>query len=87
MPKRREGPTKNKQTNYYYFDEFVDFPPERKRIRISLRTKNPARAQWLWEQEYKKQWSKYYGLKTPERPIEISFRDAADENSLTMSGI
>ena len=52
MPRRREGPTKNQQTGYYFFDEYVGFPPEKKRIRISLRTKDPEKAQWLWEREY-----------------------------------
>jgi len=79
MPKRREGPVKNKQTDYYFFDEYVGFPPDRKRVRISLRTKDPLRAQWLWEQEYKKQWSAYYGLEKPRRPTPLLFSDLVEE--------
>ena len=60
MPRCREGPVKNKQTGYFFFDEYVGFPPDKKRIRISLRTKDPTKAQWLWEQEYKKQWSEFF---------------------------
>ena len=79
MPKRREGPVKNKQTDYYFFDEYVGFPPERKRVRISLRTKDPLKAHWLWEQEYKKQWSAYYGIEKPRQPAPLSFSDLAEE--------
>ena len=73
MPRRREGPVKNKQTGYFFFDEYVGFPPDKKRIRISLRTKDPAKAQWIWEQEYKRQWSRYYGIEPKEKPKQISF--------------
>jgi integrase len=79
MPKRREGPIRNKQTGYYFFDEYVGFKPDKKRIRVSLRTKNPARAQWLWEQEYRKQWSKYYGIERPERPQDTRLSDIKRE--------
>ena len=87
MPKRREGPTKNKQTGYYFFDNFIGFPPDKKRIRVSLRTKDPEKAQWLWEREYRRQWRKYYGEKSPEKPIKVRFKDIAEEFLLTMSGI
>jgi hypothetical protein len=33
------------------------------RVRKSLRTADPKKARWLWEQEYKKEWEKYYGIK------------------------
>jgi len=64
MPRRREGPVKNKQTGYFFFDEYVGFPPDKKRIRISLRTKDPAIAQWLWNwmrlgELYKLRWDKH----------------------------
>ena len=45
MPRRREGPVKNKQTGYYFFDEYGSFPPNKKRIWVSLRTQNPLKAQ------------------------------------------
>jgi len=32
MPKRREGPVKNKQTGYYFYDEHMGFPPDKKRL-------------------------------------------------------
>ncbi len=73
MPRRREGPVKNKQTGYYFFDEYVGFPPDKKRTQISLRTKDPTKAQWLWEQEYKKQWSEYYGIEPKEKPKQVPF--------------
>lgn len=77
MPCRREGPIKNKQTGFYYFDQYIGFGNERQRVRISLGTTDLAKAQWLWELEFKKQWSKYYGIETPEKPKKISFKDAA----------
>jgi len=79
MPRRREGPTKLKQTGYYFFDEYIGFPPNRKRVRVSLKTKNPLRAQFLWEQEFKKRWSEYYGIEFPGKPEKISFKDAAKD--------
>jgi len=79
MLRRREGPTKSRQTGYYYFDNFIGFPPNKKRVRFSLGTKDPAKAQWLWEQEYKKQWSEYYGLKSPEKPKQIHIFDLFKE--------
>lgn len=60
MPKRKEGPSRNKQTQYYFFDQVVGLGKDRRRIRYSLKTKDPEKAQWLWEREYKKKWSKYY---------------------------
>lgn len=39
MTKRREGPNRNKQTNYYFFDEYVGIGQDKKRIRFSLKTK------------------------------------------------
>ena len=79
MPKRRDGPTKSKSTGYYTFDQFIGFPPNKRRVRFSLGTKDPAKAQWLWELEYKKRWSEYYGLKAPEKPERRSFIDIAKE--------
>jgi len=79
MPRRREGPTKNKATEYFFFDEYIGFPPDKKRIRISLRTKDPAKAQWLWEQEYKKQWSEYYGIESKKHRQPIKFFQARKE--------
>ena len=79
MPRRREGPVKNKQTGYFFFDEFIGFKPDKKRARISLRTKDPNKAQWLWEQEYKKQWQSYYGAGAQEKPQKRRFQDVADE--------
>ena len=79
MPRRREGPVKNKQTGYYFFDQYVGFHPDKKRIRISLRTKDPEKAQWLWEREYRKQWREYYGEESPQRPVRAHFTDIAEE--------
>ena len=79
MPRRREGPVKNKQTGYFFFDEYIGFPPDKKRIRISLRTKDPAKAQWLWEQEYKRQWSEYYGIESKKHTQPIKFYQARKE--------
>lgn len=79
MPKRREGPTKNKSTNYYYFDSFVGFPPDRKRIRYSLRTKDPIKARKLWEREWEKRWSEYYGIEQTKRPIHIRLSEITEE--------
>lgn len=81
MPKRREGPVKNKQTSYYFFDEYIGFKPDKKRIRVTLRTRDPEKAQWLWEKEYRKRWSEYYGIESPERPQEIRFSELIKEYS------
>jgi len=79
MPKHREGPTKSKQTKYYYFDQWIGFPPNKKRVRFSLGTKDLAKAQWLWEQEYKRLWSEYYGLQPHKKPIPMRFVDLCRE--------
>jgi len=79
MPKRHEGPSRNKQTQYYFFDQVVGFGKDRRRIRYSLKTKDPEKARWLWEQEYTRQWSKYYGVEPRARPGTISFREMAEE--------
>lgn len=60
MPKRKEGPTRHKISKFYFFDEYVGFGRNKKRYRYSLKTKDPGKAFWLWEREYKKKWSKYY---------------------------
>jgi len=74
MPRRREGPVKNAQTGYYFFDNYVGIGPDRRRVRLSLHTQDLAKAQWLWEQEYKRLWSEHYGLKShkPASPITLS---------------
>jgi len=79
MPRRRESPVKNRQTGYYFFDEYVGFPPDKKRVRISLRTKDPEKAQWLWEKEYRRQWRQFYGEEAPEKPVKAKFQDIAEE--------
>jgi len=48
-------------------------------VRVSPRTKSPEKAQWLWEQEYKKQWREYYGEESPQKPIKTRFKDVAEE--------
>ena len=75
-PKRREGPTRNQQTGYFYFDQFVGVGQDSRRVRVSLHTKNPARAQFLWDQEFKRQWSKYYGFEIPGHVEPIAFDQA-----------
>ena len=79
MPKRREGPALNKQTGYYFFDERVGIGKDKKRIRFSLKTQDPLKAQWRWEQHYRKVWSEYYGIESPMRPERISFHELANE--------
>lgn len=79
MPRRREGPTRNKQTGYYFFDEYVGIGDDKKRIRFSLKTKDPEKARWRWEQHYRKVWSEYYGIRSPMRPERVSFRDMIEE--------
>jgi len=64
MPKRREGPRRDKKTGFYYFDEYVGLGQDKQRIRFSLKTKDPDKARWRWEQEYRKHWSKYYGIES-----------------------
>ena len=51
MPRRREGPTKLKQTGYYFFDEYIGFPPDIKKLRFSLKTKDPLKAKFISEQK------------------------------------
>jgi integrase len=77
MPRRREGPTLNRQTGYWFFDNRVGFPPNRRRIRFSLRTKDRARAQFLWEKEWKKRWGEYYGGRSAGRPAGPETLEAA----------
>lgn len=79
MPRRREGPRKDKKLGIYYFDEIVGFGKERKRIRYSLRTKDPDKAQMLWEQQFRKEWRHYYGIESKEAPRPIAFVEIAKE--------
>jgi len=79
MPRRREGPTLNKQTGYYFFDEYIGFPPYNERVRFSLRTQDPEKAWWLWEREYKKQWGKHYGEEPKGRAQSVTLRKLAAE--------
>jgi integrase/recombinase XerD len=79
MPKRREGPRRDKKTDFYYFDEYVGLGDDKKRIRFSLKTRDPDKARWRWEQEYRKHWSKYYGIESPATISRISFADLANE--------
>lgn len=79
-PRRREGPVFNPKNHAYYLDSYIGFPPNHKRVRLSLRTRDPVKARWLWEQEYRRQWEKYYGIPggTPPSPAPI-FEDIARE--------
>ena len=80
MPRRREGPVLNKQTSYWFFDQRIGFPPNRRRVRFSLRTKDRARALVLFEREYKKIWGEYYGLRPAGRPAgPVTFEATAKE--------
>lgn len=79
MPRRREGPVKNKQTGYYFFDSYVGLGPDRKRIRFSLHTKDPGRAQFLFEQEWKRLWAEYYGVKNPKLQGQTRLSDIIPE--------
>ena len=79
MPRRREGPTLNKQTGYYFFDEYIGFPPHNERVRFSLRTQDPEKAWWLWEREYKKQWGRHYGEESKGRAQSVTLRQLAAE--------
>ena len=63
MPRRSECPVLNKQTSYWFFDQRVGFPPNRRRVRFSLRTQDRSRAIVLFEREFKRRWSEYYGLR------------------------
>jgi len=73
MPKRREGPVLSRGKKYYMFDEIIGFAPDKRRVRRSLRTQDPEKAQWLWEQEYKKQWRLYYGVEDKQKPKPVLF--------------
>jgi len=79
MPRRREGPVRNRQTDYWFFDSYIGFAPNKKRVRFSLRTKDPLKAEWLWEQEYKRLWREYYGIESPKRPQKTLFRTMIEE--------
>ena len=79
MPRRREGPVRNRQTDYWFFDSYIGFAPNKHRVRFSLRTKDPLKAEWLWEQEYKRLWSEYYGIESPRRPQKTLFRTMIEE--------
>ena len=79
MPKRKEGPTRSKATNYYYFDEVVGIGKDRRRFRYSLKTADPEKAHWLWEQEYRRKWSEYYGIQSPMRTKDVRFSYMAEE--------
>jgi integrase len=78
-PKRREGPVRNSQTQFFYFDQFIGIGRDSRRVRVSLHTKDPGRARFLWEQEHRRQWSKYYGLETPGRPEPVPIAIAIGE--------
>jgi len=79
MPKRREGPRRDKKTGFYYFDEYVGLGDDKQRIRFSLKTRDPDKARWRWEQEYRKHWSKYYGIESPATISRVSFSELAEE--------
>jgi integrase len=79
MPRHREGPVKNKQTGYYFFDSYIGLGPDRKRVRFSLHTKDPGRAQFLFEQEWKRLWAEYYGLKSPRTQPPIKLGQAIEQ--------
>jgi len=79
MPSKKEGPALNCQTGYYYFSARVGFPPDRCRVRISLHTKDRARALYLWDLEWKKRWRDYYGVRPAGRPADPPGLEAAAE--------
>lgn len=79
MPRRREGPVKNTQTGYYFFDSYIGLGPDRQRVRFSLHTKDPGRAQFLFEQEWKRVWAEYYGVKAPRSQAAAKLGDAIEE--------
>ena len=79
MPRRREGPRRDRKTGFFYFDESIGFGDDKHRIRFSLRTQDLVKAQYIWEKEFKRQWDIYYGVR-PARPIKpISFSEAGRE--------
>jgi integrase len=80
VPRRPEGPVLNKQTGYWFVDTRVGFPPNRRRIRFSLHTQDRARAIILFEREYKRLWSEYYGARPNRQSGELpDFEKAAEE--------
>lgn len=79
MPRRREGPIRNKQTGYYFFDSYVGLGPDRQRVRFTLHTKDPGRAQFLFEQEWKRVWAEYYGLKSPRTQAPVTLAEIIPE--------
>jgi len=79
MPKRREGPAKNKQTGYYFFDEYIGYAPNKQRVRFSLRTSNPVQARKLWQWEWEERWREHYGIESPKRPQRVYLSDTITE--------
>ena len=79
MPRRREGPIRDKRTQYFYFDEAVGFGEDKRRVRFSLRTQDLAKAQYVWEKEFKRQWDIYYGIKPAGPAKSVSFLEAGRE--------
>jgi integrase len=79
MPRRREGPRPDPRSGVYFFDQYVGFKPAVKRVRVTLRTKDPVKAQWLWEQEFRRQWAIFYGVQAPSSPGPVSLADAGRE--------
>ncbi len=68
---RREGPVLNKQTGHCFLDQKIGFPPNRRRVRFSLRTLDRAQAIILFEREYKWLWAECYGARPGRRPGEL----------------
>lgn len=66
MPRRREGPCRGR-SGYFYFDNFIGFGEGKHRTRFSLGTKDPDRAHYLYDREFRRQWDIYYGLAKPAR--------------------
>jgi integrase len=79
MPRRREGPVKNAQTSYYFFDSYIGLGPDRQRVRFTLHTRDPGRAQFLFEQEWKRVWAEYYGLKSPRTQAPVTLAEIIPE--------
>lgn len=61
----REGPRRDPKTGHYYFDESIGLGENKHRVRFSLRTQDPDKAQYFWEREFRRQWDVYYGLAKP----------------------
>ncbi len=79
MPRRREGPSLNKQTGYYFFDSYVGLGPDRKRVRFTLYTQDRGRAQFLFEFECKRVRAEYYGLEGPKEMAPVSLGEIVPE--------